>query len=246
MMKRTNTTQKIRKLLVVFLVCAGVFSETVYGAGWAKADSGQWRYQREDGTYVYDGFSDDGYYVDGSGIWRESQSILGVEIPNRGSFLPSSQAGSLTSFGQDLKPMMEAVGKDCGNSRSVTLEEQRITYFGFIKQGSSKQASGAQEEQELFSFTKDSGTDGYILRVKCHLTNVKGAKPRTSWYDYQILSAILAKISPAGLKLADAVYSSWEGDNQYGIKSDEWVRVGDMAVKYEGVQGEGIYYIKRQ
>lgn len=119
--------------------------------------------------------------------------------------------------------MMEAVGKDCGNSRSVTLEEQ-----------------------ELFTFAKDSGTDGYILRVKCHLTNVKGAKPRTSWYDYQILSAILAKISLAGLKLADSVYSSWEGDNQYGIKSDEWIRVGDMAVKYEGVQGERIYYIKRQ
>lgn len=239
-MRRTRgRIHTINKLLAVLLVFMSLLPETAHGAGWEKADGGQWRYQKEDQTYLYDGFSDDGYYVDANGIWQEKQNILGVEIANRNSFLPSSQAGSLTAFEQDLKPIMQAVGKDCGNSRSITLEEQRITCFGLINQ-----TSNTQTEQELFSFYKDSATDGYILRIKCHLTKVKGAKPRTSWYDYQILSAVLTKISPAGLKLADAIHSSWEEDNQYGIKSNEWTRVGDMLVRYESAQGTGIYYIK--
>lgn len=68
----------------------------------------------------------------------------------------------------------------------------------------------------------------------------------TGGYDYQILSAILLKVSPAGMKLAEAVYSSWEDDNQYGVKSGEWVFVDDAWMTYEGESGAGMYRITNQ
>lgn len=44
----------------------------------------------------------------------------------------------------------------------------------------------------------------------------------------------------------DAVYSSWEEDKQYGIKTSQWTVVGDMLVRYESVPGAGVYYAVNQ
>lgn len=222
------------RLLAVSLALILSFPGTAFGAGWEKQSGGGWRYQREDGSYLCDGFSHDGYYVDDSGIWREETEILGAKVANGNTFLTPSQAGSMVTFEKELKPMMERIGKDCGNVRSITLEEKRITYF----------ALEDNKERELFSFYKDGET--YVLRLKSHLSDTRGSKARSSWYDYQILSAILLKVSPAGMKLAEAVYSSWEDDNQYGVKNGGWVLVGDAWMTYEGESGAGMYRITNQ
>jgi len=234
---RKNTKAGINRMgkklpaLLLAMLCA--FPETAFGAGWERQPDGGWRYQKEDGSYLYDGFSADGYYVDTSGIWWEHQEILGGRVASRNTFLTPDQAGSLESFADDLRPMLETIGRDCGNVRSMALEEKRITCF----------ALKDQTEQELFSFYKDEEGTGYVLRIKCRLSNTKGLKARSSWYDYQLITAILARVSPAGRKVAEAVYSSWKEDNQYGIKSKEWVLAGDTWIRYEAVQGAGLYYI---
>lgn len=232
--KDCRTRRRGKRLMAVSLALALAFPGTAFGAGWEKQDGGGWRYQKEDGSYLYDGFSHDGYYVDGSGIWQEEAEILGGKVANGNTFLTPSQVGSLVTFEKELKPMMERIGKDCGNVRSITLEEKRITYFALEN----------ETERELFSFYKDGDT--YVLRLKCHLSDTRGSRARASWYDYQILSAILLKVSPAGMKLAEAVYSSWEDDNRYGVKSGKWVSVGDAWVIYEGISGAGLYHIAKQ
>ncbi len=228
-----------RKAAAAVLTICCVMPVTVHGAGWEKAEKGTWRYQREDGSYVANALTEDGYYIDGSGIWQESRSVLGVEIPNRNHFLRASQAGSMMEFEDMLFGMLRTIGEDCGNVRGVSLEERGIYYF--LIDG---QYKGESSEKELFSFYKDDDTDGYVLRLKCSLSTVSGSKARTSWYDYQVLSGILGRVSATGAQLAEAVYSSWEKDNVYGLKAGQWVRVGDAMVKYEAASGTGIYYMR--
>ena len=220
-----------KKLAAFCLILTCLFSDTAFGAGWERVDGGGWRYVQEDGSFVHDGFSPDGYYVDSSGIWRENREILGARIPNRNTFLTASQAGSLLSWEERMRAMMKTVGEDCGESRSVTLEDKRITYLG-------------PEDQELFSFYKEEATDGYILRLKCKLSNTRGSKNNTIWYDFQALSAFLAGVCPGGVVVSEAIYSSWEETNSYGLKNGTWIPAGGVLIRYEAVSGAGIYHIK--
>ena len=207
---------------------------TAAAAGWEQLENGSWRYQKEDGSYLAGGFSPDGYYIDGSGIWMASREILGTGIASRNSFLRASQAGSMTEFSGMFRTMLEDITDNCGSVRGAAMEDQGISWF----------LVGEKEEKELFSFYKNTETDGYTLRLKCSLTRAEGTKPRASWYDYQVLSAILCSVSASGAQLAEAVYLSWEEDNAYGLKAGSWVQVGDAMVKYESAAGAGVYTIR--
>lgn len=227
--KRSGKMKAAALALILSLTVSG----TVFGAGWQQTSEG-WRYQNEDGTWFTNGFTPDGYYIDGSGIWTEKEVILGVTLPGRNEFLTASMAGSLTGWEQDLKKAMETIVKEKGNIRSFTLEDGRVTSYGLTKDG----------ERELFSFYKSAEDDGYVLRLKCALTKSVGRTPLSSWYDYQVLSLLFRKFSRTGGQLAEAVYSSWEEDNSYKLKNGQWVPAGDAFIRYEAADGAGFYYIK--
>lgn len=206
---------------------------TALAAGWEKRENGSWSYRQEDGSLLVSGLTPDGYYIDSSGVWWETREIMGISIPNRNSFLASSQAGSLTSFEPELTKAMNVIVKECGSIRSITLDESSITYW----------SEGTDGERELMCLYKDLETDGYRLRISCALTPRKGSQARASWYDYQVMQLLLTKISRAGVQLSEAIYSSWELDNSYGLKSGQWVAAGDASINYEAISGAGIYYI---
>ncbi len=44
--------------------------------------------------------------------------------------------------------------------------------------------------------------------------------------------------------MAQAIYSSWEDTNSYGLRVNEWVEVGDTMVRYVPSQGAGLYEIR--
>lgn len=230
-MKKFGRQKKLRAAalaLAVSLLCP----EAAWAAGWENTGNG-WRYQKEDGSYLADGLSPDGYYIDGSGLWTENTVILGLKLPNRNSFLRASQLGSMTGLESDLRVLVKAVTSDCGNVRGAGMEDRGITWF-----------LNGDTEQELFAFYKDTSSDGYTLKVSCSFSRARGTKPRGSWYDYQVLTALLCRVSATGPQIAEAVWSSWQDENAYGIKPGGWVRVGDAEVSYESTSGAGIYRIR--
>lgn len=229
-----NNRESGKRMAAAILVLALGFPTAAYGAGWERMDKEQWRYVNDDGSYIRDGFSPDGYYVDGSGIWQADRVFLGAKVPNRNTFLTSSQVGSLMNLEASMKTMMQAVGEECGDVRGITLEEKQVICFTLK----------SREEEELFSFYKEEETDGYVLRLKCALSSSKGTNAKLSWYDYQVIRAILCGVCPAGTLVGDAIYSSWEDDNRWGLKSGTWVLAGGVMIKYEAASGAGIYHIK--
>ncbi len=207
---------------------------SVFAEGWSQQGNGSWRYQSEDRSFVVNGFTPDGYFIDGSGIWWENAQVLDVKLPSRNSFLAASQAGSMTSFESMAVSLLGSIGKGCGRVRSFALDAD---WFG----GYSVSEDG---EKEIMSFYKDGAEDGYVLRLSCALSRVQGQDARVSWYDYQVIRALMHRVSRTGEQLAEAIYLSWEEGNNYGLKMGEWVSVGDALVKYEVAEGAGLYYIK--
>ncbi|MDO4265442.1 MAG: hypothetical protein Q4C63_03130 [Eubacteriales bacterium] len=228
--KRTVRTRRFVPLFILCLLLTAVpFS--AFGAGWIQSGSA-WRYQNEDGSYAADAFTPDGYYIDGGGLWYDYVEILGLRVKNHNYFLTSSTAGSLTGWREDLDLILTKIDQDCGEVRDFLIEDNAVTYVRLLD---------GQEEQELFRLEKDMATDGYQLTLKTPLTKATGSRLRASYYDYQVLYALLSKVSRTGAMLSDAIYSSWEEKNAYGLKVGEWIAVGDSLVSYEAANRAGIY-----
>lgn len=223
-----------------------------FGAGWQKIGSGQWSYQNEDETYLAGGFTPDGYYIDTSGIWRESVSILGVEYPNRNSFLAPDDAGSFLEWERTMTTTMDHIVKDLKDIRGIELQSDQVGVYSVSNNAAKK----------LFDFYKSTDKESYMLRLSCPLSKIQSGTStltstisgRTStekvttynaaWYDYQVLAGLMCRISRTGVILADAIYSSWEEENVYGLKLGQWVPVGDALIRYEVSGGAGVYQIK--
>ncbi len=71
--------------------------------------------------------------------------------------------------------------------------------------------SGAEREKGEFTLT-----------VRCPLTREYEGNIPMSWYDFQCLRVVTNLLSRTGDQLAEAVYYSWEGDNRYGVKLEQW------------------------
>jgi len=201
-------------------------------AQWQQNGNGSWSYANEDGSILTNDFTPDGYYVDGSGCWRESVNVLGAEIPARNSFLASSDQ-SLMDFQEMLQEIHKTLERDMGGRRGFAASDSCIRYFHMDK----------EKRSDRFSFAREPGSGGYVLELRCPLVREKGSPAVASWYDYQVLRALFLKVSRSGDMLADAIYESWEGGNAYGLGLGKQVQVGDAFVSYEAVNGAGIYRI---
>ncbi len=217
-------------------------------AGWLPQENGEWWYQREDGSYVEDGFTPDGYYIDSTGVWRAEYDFLGMTLTNTNTFVTPENAGSFLNWESDMTYMMDAVLEELDGTRGLELSEQEIGLY----------AISNNTGRELLSFYKAQDGESYVVSLKCPLNTTKASSTTTrissrvtktttvnaAWYDYQVLIGLLSRVSRTGAKLADALYSSWESTNAYNLERDQWVAVGDALVKYEAENGEGLYYIK--
>ncbi len=217
-------------------------------AGWIEQKNGDWKYQREDGSYIADGFTPDGYFIDGTGIWKAEYDFLGMTLKNTNTFLTPARAGSFLNWERDMTYMMSEILDDLDGVRGIELSEQEVGLYAIYNNTS----------RELLSFYKAQDGESYVVSLKCPLNTTKASSTTTrisskitrtttvnaAWYDYQVLIGLLSRVSRTGPKLADALYSSWVSTNAYGLERDQWVAVGDALVKYEAANGEGLYYIK--
>ncbi len=249
-MKRTGRKhmgKRMTALGMAALLALAPVSEA-RAAGWIEVNGGNWKYQREDGSYVADGFTPDGYYIDSTGTWKAEYEFLGMLLKNTNTFLTPAAAGSFLKWESDMTYMMDAILDELDGTRGIELSEQEVGLYAITN----------NTGRELLNFYKAQDGESYVVSLKCPLNTTKASSTTTrisnsvtrtktvnaAWYDYQVLIGLLSKVSRTGPKLADALYSSWMSTNAYGLERDQWVAVGDALVRYEAADGEGLYYIK--
>lgn len=227
--------RKNRRVIAAGLGCILALSAPFSAlADWEKQPDETWWYTKEDGTYLMDGFTKDGYYVDGTGVWRSSVEILNTRIPCKNYFLKAGQ-------NKEWEKMTTVIGQ-----LKTQLEEKVGEISQIRTYGDHLELVRVKDEKEtvLFSLWQDAQTDGYLLKLATSLTKDKGETERLSWYDYQVLRAWLHCISRTGEMASQAIYSSWEEKNDYGLSFGQWVPVGDCEIQYSPADGMGYYYIR--
>lgn len=229
-MKKNAVRRGLCTLGLAGILTAG--SSLPVWAGWISNGDQSWGYQKEDGSFVTDGFSPDGYYLNGEGRWYEKISVLGVEIMGQNIFL-ESQSMSFSDWNPALEKFADRMTEEMGNKRGFTISESELACY---------MTEGSKGTKRLM-LHRETESRGYRLEISCPLRKDRGYPVSAAWYDYQTLRFFLLHISRCGDKLADAVYQSWESDNAYGLKIGQWVRVGDCQIRYSPGNGTGIYEI---
>lgn len=246
-MGRKSAGKRMTALGMAALLALAPVSEA-RAAGWIQQDNNTWKYQREDGSYIADGFTPDGYFIDGSGVWKAEYEFLGMRLKNTNTFTTPAQAGSFLNWESDMTYMMDSILDELDGVRGIELSEQEVGLYAIYN----------NTGRELLNFYKSQDGESYVVSLKCPLNTTKASTTTTrisnrvtrtktvnaAWYDYQVLIALLSRVSRTGPKLADALYSSWVSTNAYGLERDKWVAVGDALVRYEAANGEGLYFIK--
>lgn len=207
---------------------------TAFAAGWKQNADKSWNYEKEDGSILTDGFTPDGYYIDGSGTWWEEKRILGGYVQSRNYFLTAEAAGNFESFEGPLNDVQKVLSADMGQGRNFTIYPDKISY----------NALEDRKERALLVLHKDPAEGGYVLELRTALRKDQGKQTYDSWYDYQCLRMLCNLFSRTGDMLAEAVYESWESTNAYGLVMDQWVGVGDAEIRYMPADGAGLYYFR--
>lgn len=203
-------------------------------AGWKENSNGTWCYKLEDGSNLRDGFTEDGYYVDATGYWKSTYSIFFTDIPARNYFVNASRNKDWAESKGVLDSLKTAVSKKLSPIRGLKLGGELIEYVRLSN----------EKETLLYSFALDTENDGYVLKLQTALSRDTSGTATMAWYDYQVLRVLMASVSRTGDQIADAIYSSWEAKNSYGLKLNQWVRVGDCEIMYAAGNGAGYYYIR--
>ena len=119
---------KMRKAILLGALLAVVLPSAAYGAQWVEGTDGTWSYEQDDGTWLTNGFSPDGYYVDGSGKWYDSLTILETSVPSRNSFRSSQEEVIFAGCEDIFNQVQETLYRDLGNVRRFRLSNQRLGY----------------------------------------------------------------------------------------------------------------------
>lgn len=224
--------KKLAAILLAGVMAAGLSFQAM--AGWEVNSDGSYCYKLESGEVLKDGFTEDGYYVDSTGYWRDSQTIFFTSVPSRNYFVKASQNKNWEGSKTVIDSLKSVVVQGMTPVRNFKLNGELIEYVRLSDTA----------ETLLFSFMTDPETDGYVLKLSASLSKDSTGTVTMAWYDYQVLRVLMSAVSRTGDQISEAVYSSWEARNSYGLSLNKWVQVGDCEIKYTAGNGVGYYYIR--
>ena len=203
-------------------------------------------YLKPDGSYLQDGFTEDGYYVNKYGFWTPAVNILGAAVPMRNSWLYQSAAGEFEGFTPVLKSAHKKLTQDLHGYRVISAYSSHI-----VLNAVSTDNNGKRTKEKRLAIYQNPDFNGYTIQVKTplsgdekELSDDAGEWRSMALYDYQVLRLFTNLISRSGDLVAKSIYESWEDANTFGLKMNEWVQVGDTFVRYIPSQGSGLYEIK--
>ena len=235
----------------VLALSVGIPTEAAAGAAsgtWVpiNAEAGVLGYALADGSWLQDGFTADGYYVNKYGMWVDKIRILSAWLPARNSWLTASAAGEFDGFVPFMSSAQTKLSEDLQGHRVLSVYSNRITLSSVTTD------SGSKKKTTRLAMYKNEDIDGYTLQVSTELAGDEKEMPSgsggewssMSYYDYQVLRLFTNSVSRSGDKVASAIYSSWEDNNSYKLKMNEWVQVGDTLICYVPDEGAGLYEIK--
>ena len=203
-------------------------------------------YALPNGTWLADGFTADGYYVGKYGLWAPKIRILSAWVPARNSWLTAAQAGEFDVLMPYMSAAQAKLSQDLHGYRILSVYSNRLALSSVKKDGYKR------TRVTRLAMYKNEDINGYTIRVCTPLAGDEKDMPSDSgnewdtisYYDYQVLRLFTNCVSRCGDKVATAIYSSWEDNNSYGLKMNEWVAVGDTLICYVPDEGAGLYEIK--
>lgn len=201
--------------------------------GWQQI-GGIYYYLYEDGHCAINEVTPDGFRVDGSGAWYEvKKEILGQEITIPSRFIPSAAMsenwGNQNTF---LEGLNQSLDKGFAGARKLSVTPESVEYIS-VKDG-----------KRYLGLYKDSDAGGYRLDIRIKLDRSSTDMELASTYNYGVFQALLSVISSSPDQLCDAIYSSWQEQNRYGLTRGTYTQVGDCQVMYESGQGYGKFFIR--
>ena len=213
-------------------------ADGAFKTGWIEV-SGKYYYLYEDGHCAMGEVTPDGYRVDENGAWYEvKKEILGVTFSVPARFVPAGVSGNGWTASKDalasLKGKLEAA---FGKERLLAIENDGVEYR-------ERQTEAGKSRTTYLGLYKDYGTNGYRLDIRVRLEPDSIDEKRAATYDYAVFTALLSSVSSSPDQLAEAIVSSWQDQNTYGVSRTAYVAVGDCEVKFEAGDGYGKYFIR--
>lgn len=225
-----------KTLAVLFLALLPVFPKAAFAGQWNLVGEDAWEYQNDDGSILRDGFTPEGYFINGTGVWHPYVDILGTRLFARNNFLSSDRMGDMTRLEMMLSGTQALMAKNLGKeARGFYLYKNHVDC-----------CQAGNKDSPLLSLYPDSVFEGggYQVIVNTPLSSSPWGSSLPAWYDYQCLRIYLNLFSRTGDQLAEAICDSWSGGNVYGLKAGQWIAVGDSQICYEPADGNGVYRIR--
>ena len=248
MIRRITAVLVSAAVMTVLTPCvseAGGSAVGVKGAWTPTQVDGVLAYVKTDGTFLADGYTADGYYVNKNGFWMGAYNILGAMVPARNSWLNANLAGDFETFVPVMKTAQKKLTNDLHGWRVISVFSTHISLSSVVSTNTER------TKTTRLSMYKNPAFNGYTIEVKTPLagdekemTDDAGEWSSMAFYDYQVLRLWMYLVSRSGDKVAQAIYSSWMDTNSENLKVGEWVPVGDTLIKYVPSNGAGLYEIR--
>lgn len=204
------------------------------GSGWVVQND-KYYYLTEGGRAVADQMTPDGFYVNHNSEWYpRNVEILGVPF-TAPSVIPAVNAAWI---GKPSLDQLKTIINQLFSTRNMKVTDDSIVYEMDIV------TKKVTTKTTLFGLFKNTEEDSFRLDLCTSLDSSSTDGLAAVTYDYQVFRSMIYQISGAPEILEKAIYSSWEEDNAWNINRNDWVRVGDVMVKYIAKSGFGRYYIK--
>ncbi|MCR5178877.1 MAG: SH3 domain-containing protein [Lachnospiraceae bacterium] len=205
-----------------------------------------WYYVDANGNRLTDCFSSDSYYVDSNGARFAAKEILGARIGQRNSWMTAHEAGGFDCFVAGATVLQNAFNKNIDGARAISVYSNHVMLRSVVR------TDNSQTTEERLALYKNDDINGYTIMVRTSLggdrlallNGTSAAVNPMPEYDYGTLRFFTNMVSRCGDKVAAAIYSSWEDNNEYDLKMGEWIRVGDTMIRYMPTNGAGLYEIK--
>ncbi len=254
----------IRTVMAAALISLSAAGMSLAGEpGWSKEEDG-WYYYLEDGSpavgwlqkdgiYYFlsetgrcltDAMAPDGYYVDGEGAWyRREKQILGCQMTAPEKF---ASAGAEWEKSEPLQTLKGTVNQVFGGARLLKVTDTAVEYVstGSTDKKTKGSTGGKAKETVLLGLYREQEAGQYRLDIRIKLDRECTDRQEAGAYNYGVFQALAYQISSSPEILEEALYSAWQGENQWSINRKDWVFAGDCQVIYTAGDGFGRFYIK--